>query len=337
MSSVLRFDLPPDTAIEVLVVDGMSTDGTREIIAEVASADSRVRLIDNPGRIQSIALNRALQLARGEFVIRLDAHSFYPPDYVCLCLETAQRTGADNVGGLFITQARGDGYQAALVQALTTHPFGVGDASYRLDGKEGAADTVPYGCFRREVFAKVGPYDERLVRAQDYEINRRIACAGGTIWRNPKIRVLYYQQPDLIRFLRKQIEKEAPYNAYLWYVAPYAFAWRHAITGVFAVGVLGGLALGPMVPAIGWAFVGVMLLYFVLAAFAAWQQSRRYRKRLHLLTLPPCFFLYHFLHGLGVVYGLARLVTRSAPVQRVAEPWPGAGRARAWPTRVARA
>ena len=331
LDSVRRFELPPQTDIEVFVVDGMSKDGTREIVTEMAGADSRLRLIDNPGRIQSTALNRALRLAHGEFIIRLDAHSFYPSDYLLLCLETADRTGADNVGGLFITQARGEGYRAAVVQALTTHAFGVGDAGYRLDANEGPADTVPYGCFRREIFERVGAYDERLVRAQDYELNSRIRRAGGSVWRNPKIRVLYYQQPNLIRFLRKQIEKEAPYNAYLWYVAPYAFAWRHAITGIFAAGVLGGVALAPFVPLAKWAFAAAMVLYLLLGIGAAVQQSVRYRQPLHVITLPICFFLYHFLHGTGVLYGLARLVTRTAPVQRVAEPWPGAGRMRAWP------
>jgi glycosyltransferase involved in cell wall biosynthesis len=331
LQSVLAFELPLNSDAEIFVVDGMSTDGTRSIVESMCRQYPQIRMLDNPGRIQSKAMNLAIAAAQGEFIVRLDAHSTYPTDYVLQCVETAKRTGADNVGGLFITQARGSGYHASLVQALTTHPFGVGDAGFRVDASEGVADTVPYGCFRRDIFEQIGAYDERLVRAQDYEINRRITRMGGRVWLNPAIRVLYFQQPDLVSFYRKQIEKEAPYNAYLWYVAPYAFALRHAITAFFAAGVLGGILLSPFNSAVRWTFLAVMGLYATLAILSAVQQAVRYRRPLHILALPACFFLYHFLHGLGVLYGLFRLATGTAPVQRVREPWPGAGRLRAWP------
>lgn len=115
-----------------------------------------------------------------------------------------------------------------------------------MGGEEGPRDTVPFGFFKRSIFDRIGLYDERLVRAQDYEINRRIIAAGGTVWLNPQIEAYYHNQSTLAKFYKKQIVKEAPYNAYMWWVAPYAFAPRHAITGFFTAGVLGGLALGPL-------------------------------------------------------------------------------------------
>ena len=316
LKSVLAFELPQSTTIEVLVLDGMSTDGTREIVREVAARDARVRLVDNPKRIQSEALNLGISVARGEYVMRLDAHSFYPTNYLALCLETAVRTGADNTGGVVTTMRRGDGYQAALVQALITHKFGVGNSGFRTDAMEGPADTVPYGFFRREIFSKVGLFDLRLLRAQDYEMNRRIINSGGKIWRNPAIDIEYYPQPDFASFIRKQFMYEAPYNAYMWYVAPYSFALRHAITAVFALGVVGGLLLSPFSSIIRTTFILVMALYFVLAIVAAAQQAIRYREPRHILFLPLSFFAYHFLHGLGVIVGLFRLAIGSAPVQR---------------------
>jgi len=329
---VLEFEIPADAQVlEILVIDGGSTDGTREIVLELAKTDPRIRLIDNPGRIQSTGLNIALKIAKGDYIVRLDAHSSYPRDYLALTLETSLRTGCDNVGGLFITQPRGTGYQSALIQALTTHKFGVGDAGYRTGAAEGPADTVPYGCFRRELFDRLGPFDERLVRAQDYEMNRRIIAAGGCVWRNPTIQVKYFQQPDFYSFIRKQIVYEAPYNAYLWYVAPYAFAARHAITGVFAFGVLAGLVFSPFSATMRLVFASIMALYFALAIAAGVQQAIRYREPRHALLVPIAIFFYHFLHGLGLLVGLARLATRTAPVQKVREPWPGAGRLRAWP------
>ena len=331
LESVLAFELPESTVIEVLVLDGMSTDGTREIVAEVASSDARVRLVDNPKRTQSAALNLGISLAGGDYIMRLDAHSVYPPDYLRLTLETALRTGADNTGGAVSTMRRGTGYQSALVQALTTHKFGVGDSGFRTDAPEGEADTVPYGCFKRSVFSRVGLFDERLLRAQDYEMNRRIIASGGKVWMNPNIQVRYYQQPDLPSFIRKQIVHEAPYNAYMWYVAPYAFTLRHAVTGVFAAGVILGMLLSPFSRLVRIVFLGVMALYFALAILSGIQQAIRYREPRHVIFAPPGFFLFHFLHGVGILIGLGRLATRTAPVQGKREPWPEAGRFRAWP------
>lgn len=329
LASVRAFETPADTEIEILVLDGMSTDGTRNIVSSLIRDDPRIRLVDNLKRSQSAAMNLGISIAKGEFLMRLDAHSVYPSDYLRLTLETALRTGADNTGGVVATLPRGEGYQSAMVQALTTHKFGVGDSGFRTGAAEGEADTVPYGFFRRPIFDRVGLFDERLVRAQDYEMNRRIIAAGGRIWMNPAIRVGYYQQPDLRSFFRKQVVFEAPYNAYMWYLAPYSFTIRHAVTGVFAAGVIGGLLLSPLVPAIRWLFGGVMALYFALAVLASIQQAFRYREPRHVFTLPPAFFAYHLLHGCGVLLGLARLAAGTSPVQRGVEPWPGAGRSRA--------
>lgn len=331
LGSVLGFRRPVDLDFEVLVMDGRSTDGTKARADGIAGRDPRVRVLDNPGLIQSTAVNAGVRAGRGQWIMRLDAHAEYPADYLWLCYETAVRSGADNVGGLFITEPGGTGYSAQLVQALTTHSFGVGDSGFRTGAKEDWADTVPYGFYRRDVFDRIGWLDERLVRAQDYEFNRRLVAAGGRILRNPHIQISYYNQPTIGAFYAKQFFREAPYNAYLWYIAPYAFALRHAITGVFAIGVLGGLLLSPLSRWISWPFTAVMALYALLAVVSAAQQGVRYHKPLHILCLPWCFFLFHFVHGLGVLVGLLRLLTRTSPVQRIAEPWPGAGRYRAWP------
>src|SRR5689334_18148262 len=283
LESVLSFELPPGTSIEILVLDGMSTDGTRDIVTEMSAMDARIRLIDNRNRTQSAALNLGIPMSTAEYIMRLDAHSVYPNDYLQQCLETAVRTGADNTGGAVATLRRGEGYQSALVQALTTHKFGVGDSGFRTDAPEGPSDTVPYGFFKREIFSRVGFFDERLLRAQDYEMNRRIGAAGGKIWLNPAIRVHYYQQPTLSAFIRKQIVHEAPYNAYMWYLAPYAFALRHAVTGVFAAGFIAGLFLSPFSPVVRVAFLTVMALYFLLALASGIQQALRYKEPRHVL------------------------------------------------------
>jgi glycosyltransferase involved in cell wall biosynthesis len=331
LDSVLGFELPEEVGCVIYILDGGSKDRTLEIAMEYANNHANIFVKHNPDRIQSCAMNIVIREGKGDYILRLDAHSFYPKNYLKLCMETAQKRGADNVGGRVFTKPGGTSYQAALVQALTTHRFGVGNSEFRLNAKEKNADTVPYGFFRRLVFSRIGYYDERLVRAQDYEINRRIIASGGTVWLNPKIEVYYHNQPTLAKFYKKQIVKEAPYNAYLWWVAPYAFTLRHAVTGFFATGVLGGITLSPFLGWIQWPFLAVMMLYTLLAVISSVQQAVRYRSFLHALFLPFCFFFYHFLHGLGILWGVFRLLTGSAPVQRLQRPWPGATRYRAWP------
>ena len=335
LESVIAFEKPADIMTEILVVDGMSTDGTREIIDEFARSHPTIQRLDNPNRTQSAALNLGISRARGQYLLRLDAHSLYPGDYLRKTVETARRSGADNTGGVVNTLRRGHAFQAGLVQALITHPFGVGNSGFRTGAREGPADTVPYGCFRMSLFDRVGLFDERLIRAQDYEMNRRTIAAGGIVWCNPEIQVQYYPQPDLKTFLKKQVVAEAPYNAYMWYLAPYSFAPRHAITSLFATGVIAGLILSPISQTVRWVFGAVMVLYLVLALISATQQSIRFGDPRYVLALPVSFFLYHFLHGVGVIGGLIRLALGVAPVQKEKEPWPGAGRFRAMPSPLA--
>src|ERR1035437_6597905 len=331
LDSVLVFERPAGLQWNIYVVDGGSTDGTKLIAEEYAARNPEIEVLDNPGRIQSCALNLALQKATGDYVLRLDAHAKYAPNYLLRCIEAALASDADNVGGIFKTQCVADTYAARLVQAITTHRFGIGNAEFRLLPEPGPADTVPYGFFKRSVFEKVGLFDERLVRNQDYELNRRILANGGRIWLDPSIVVQYYNQPTLSAFLRKQFLKEGPYNAYLWFLAPYARALRHGITGAFALGVVAGAALSPFAAWIACPYCLMMALYFLLGFVAGVQQASRHNEWRHAIAFPPALFLFHFSHGLGFLSGLLRLVLGISPVQRIAEPWPGAGRFRAWP------
>jgi glycosyltransferase involved in cell wall biosynthesis len=320
LESVRKFDLPSGWTTEVFVIDGGSTDGTPDLVGRAVAQDKRFQLLHNPRRIQSCALNIGITRSRGDYVLRLDAHSEYPGDYLARLIETATRTGADNVGGRIRTRTRGTGYRAALVQALTTHPFGVG-SSFRTAAPEGLADTVPYGFFRRDTFERFGLFDERLLRAQDYEFNKRIVTRGGRIWLNPGIILEYFQQPTLSKFLKKQFVYEAPYNAYMWYLAPYTFTPRHAVTAVFVLGLLIGI---PLSFAFTWArmlLFAALGLYALLAVVSAAMQAARYKQPAHLFTLPFAFLSYHLTHGAGVVVGLARIALGVQPVAKRDPAW----------------
>jgi glycosyltransferase involved in cell wall biosynthesis len=321
---------PVPGGMEVVVVDGMSEDGTRQILAEWSLRQPSLCVLDNPQRIVPTAMNIGIRAARGQWIIRIDAHSEYPADYLKRCLETSQRTGTDNVGGSVVTMPGGQNAQGRLVQALTTHRFGVGNSGFRIGAPAGKADTVPFGCYRREVFDRIGLYDERLVRNQDYELNARLRMAGGSIWHDPKLRIRYYNQGTL-RGLLRQALVTGQWNPWMWYVAPYSFAWRHAAPAVFVSGLFGALMLLSVAPLLGWLALGAALVpYFAANVMASFQQSKRYAPWM-FPCLPFLFGAYHVAYGLGELWGICLLGLRRAPVQRIGEPWPGAGAYRAWP------
>jgi hypothetical protein len=264
-------------------------------------------------------MNIGIRAARGKWIVGLGAHAEYPPNYFKLCVETSQRTCADNVGGLLITVSPNQSIQGKLIQALTTHPFGVGNAGFRIGAREGSTDTVPYGCYRQNVFERIGLYDERLKRNQDYEFNRRLLRAGGTIWCNPAIQVQYYNQGTLKGLLR-QAFATGQWNPWMWFVAPHSFAWRHVIPMGYVATLLIALLLALIAPSLSvLSFKIILAPYFCFAVGASLQQSRR-RGVWMFPCLPFLFWTYHLAYGLGGLWGLGQLGMKRAPVQRIPEP-----------------
>jgi succinoglycan biosynthesis protein ExoA len=328
LESIFHFE-PVPGGFEVLVVDGSSNDGTQQKLVEWQQRRPELRVLQNPRGVVPTAMNIGIQAARGELILRLDAHSTYPPEYMRLCAETHARTKADNVGGVVITLPRGDTPAARIVQALTTHHFGVGNAGFRVGATEGPADTVPFGCFRSTLFKRTGLLDERLVRNQDYELNCRIRKTGGVIWLNPEIQIQYYNQGTVLGLLR-QAFATSRWNVWMWHVAPYSFALRHCVPGIFLVALLIGIALVPFTWLGPLLLAGAGISYGALALLSSAQQALRYGWWL-AVVLPVMFLAYHLAYGAGIVWGALLLAFRASPVQRSPEPWAGAGRYRALP------
>lgn len=136
----------------------MSDDGTREVVTRIAAEDRRVRLIDNPRRTTPCAMNEGIRMARGETIVRIDAHTEFAPDYLVECLAVMRETGADNVGGPALT--RSVSYMHRVIAAAYHSRFAVGNAVFHQPGYEGSADTVPYGCFRKSLLLELGLFDE---------------------------------------------------------------------------------------------------------------------------------------------------------------------------------
>ena len=316
LDSILTWDGCAENIVEVLVVDGMSNDRTREIAGEFVKRDARIRILDNPSKFKPHALNVGIHAAKGKWIMRLDAHSLFPKDYLLSCIETSVRTHAENVGGIAEAVARDSSLQAALIQALTTHKFGVGNSDFRLNPEEGPSDTVPFGFFRREVFDRIGLFDEQLLHTQDQEFNERIRNVGGVVWLNPRIRVQYFNQGRLFPFFKKALLDRGPWNPYRWWLAPYSFRWRHAIPILFVLGLILA-AVAVSIDSRAFYVVGAAGgLYALLAIFSAVQQALRYRRISLAFLLPFLFPMYHVSYGAGGLLGFIRLLTRTAPVQQ---------------------
>src|SRR5262249_33633337 len=166
VDSVLSSD-PPKGKMEIIVVDGMSDDGTREILAEYEETyPELIRVLDNPRKVVPSSMNIGIRAARGQVIVRLDAHAYYERDYIAQCVEWLERSGADNVGGTCVVEPTEDTLLARAVARSIAHPFGSGDAHHKTaqSVEPRYVDTVAFGCFRKELFDRVGYFREDMAR-----------------------------------------------------------------------------------------------------------------------------------------------------------------------------
>jgi glycosyltransferase involved in cell wall biosynthesis len=202
LESLLATDYPVDR-FEILVVDGRSEDRTRKIVAEYATRKREVCLLDNPRRTAPAAMNIGIRHAAGDVILRADAHSVYPPEYVPRLVAALVASGADNVGGLMVTVPANETATARAIAAAMSHPFGVGNAYFRIGTTTSRwVDTVPFGCYRADVFKRIGMFDEQMVRNQDDELNFRLVTHGGRILLVPDVAVRYYGRSTLKQVAR---------------------------------------------------------------------------------------------------------------------------------------
>lgn len=197
----VRAQTYPSDRTEILIADGGSGDGTREILSRLAREDARIRVIDNPDRIQAAGLNRILAEARGDVFVRLDVHCEYAPDYVEKCLEVLERTHADNVGGA--PRCRGESrFQRAVCAALRS-PLGAGGAPQWNPANEGNVHSVPFGALRRKTLEAVGGFDARAVTNEDAELNQRLIASGRRVYLSREIVFAYFPRASPIALARQ--------------------------------------------------------------------------------------------------------------------------------------
>jgi len=303
LDSLLANDVG-ESRLQVLVVDGQSTDGTREIIARYAERHPCVRMLENPRRHTPTALNIGIDHAKGDVIVRLDAHTVYPRDYVRMCVESLEAYDADNVGGVCRAVARSDGLRARALAAVSSHPFGVGNAYFRIGSDSPReVDTVPFGCYRRSVFDRIGRFNEHLARSQDYDFNLRLRRAGGRIVLVPSIVCDYLIRSTIGDFAKHRLRDG------FWLLYPLRFGVktygpRHLVPAAFVL----GLALLAILSAtygfpFGWLLAGVASIYTAVALVVSVRVAARDKEPWFALIMPPLFLLLHVCYGVGTIAG----------------------------------
>lgn len=294
---------------EAIIADGMSDDGTREVLRDFERQKPSIRVIDNPERTTSAALNAAILSARGSIILRMDVHSEYAPDYVRRCVETLLTKRADNVGGPARTRSKGP--LAEAIAAAYHSRFACGGAKFHDEDYEGPVDTVPYGCWRKETLETLGLFDPMLVRNQDDELNLRLTRQGGTIWQSPAIKSWYSPRSTLASLFKQ-------YYQYGFWKVPIILkyrtpaSWRHLVPGGFVFINLALLAIAAIAAAAGSTSISARCLLLFALIFAVYAISvigvslltasqRGWRLLPHL---PPVFASYHLSYGFGFLTGV---------------------------------
>jgi len=294
------------TNLQVLIADGMSTDNTRQIIAESQNQHPNLSLLDNPGQIVPTGLNTAICYAKGEIIIRVDGHTCIEQDYISQCVKALQETGAVNVGGKM--SAKGEGWFGETVAVATSTPFGVGGARFHYSDQQEWVDTVYMGAWPKRVFEQIGLFDEELVRDQDDEFNYRLREHGGKILLSPEIRSVYTVRSRPTSLWRQY------YQYGCWKVRvlqkhPRQMRPRQFVPPLFALSLIVSTILAILLPPTRWLLLAILAAY-LLANLAASTFTAARKGWKYLPLLPLVYLILHLSYGLGFLAGLIKFWNR---------------------------
>jgi glycosyltransferase involved in cell wall biosynthesis len=300
LRSIAEQDYPSDH-FEVIVVDGASTDGSRAIAESMANTLPNLRVVDNRGKHTSRGLNIGLAYARGDVIVRIDAHASVDANFLTASVAALERSQADAVGGPIETL--GEGSSGEAIAIAVSSPFGVGNAVFRYSRREQWTDTVAFPAYRRDVFDRIGPFAE-IDGGEDDDFHLRLVDAGGRILLTPAIRSTYYARRNLLELARQYfgygqaklvVLTRHPRRTRLRQLVPSAFVL--ALAGSAFASLLGGIMMLPLVT-IGGTYLAVSIIASLLLA-----QKHGWR---HLARLPLAFAVMHMSYGVGLLSGLAR-------------------------------
>lgn len=307
LDSILQQDYPKDD-MEILLVDGMSQDKTREIISTYAEKYPCLKLVDNPQQTVPYAMNNGIKNAKGNTIIRLDAHAEYPTDYFTkLCNNLEKLEGAENVGGVCITLPCNKTAVAVAIAECLSNKFGMGNSYFRVGASHVmSVDTVPFGCFRKSLFDKIGLYDTDMIRNQDDELNGRIIKSGGKIYLLPDVEIKYFAR-DKISKVRKMFYQYGLYKPLGNKKLGSPATIRQFFPLLFVVGLIFGLIFCFIFPVLWPFYAAVVLMHLLIGVFEGFKSARKTGKWGCVLIMPFIFLNMHICYGIGYLKGMYNL------------------------------
>lgn len=307
--SIITNDYPKDK-LEILAVDGMSEDGTREIIKKYTRKYPFIRLLGNPRKITPCGLNEGIREARGEYILWMSAHNRYSKAYIHKCIEYLLNSHADNVGGIIKVIPRNNSFLGKSIALALSHPFGVGNSAFRIGTRKPKwVDTVFGGCYKREVFEKIGLFNENLIRGQDMEFSLRMKRAVYKTLLVPEIVSYYYARSDLKSYIEHNFVNG------LWAIMPIKFvshmpvAWRHLVPLGFISSLVGTVLLSFVSPFFFGMFLLIVIAYFVINFCFSIKIALKKKDWRYVFVMPFIFALLHMNYGLGSLCGLLMIIT----------------------------
>lgn len=309
INSIMEQEYPHEW-LEILVVDGMSTDNTRAILQKFA-AFPFIKVLPNQKIHTGAAFNLGIREAKGDVIMIMGAHALYPKDYIKKCVWYLKKYNVDNVGGIRKAASTKQTLIARSIVLVLSHPIGIGNAYYII-GSSGPrlVDTVFCGCYRRDVFERVGLFNEKLIRSQDMEFNVRLKRRGGKILLAPDI-ICYYYPPETLASLIKKFFTNGVWSLYPLKFVKTPFYLRHYTPLIF-VGTLIATGIASFFSPVARAlFISILVVYGLLIGSASLAVAVKERDARYAITLPLTFAIVHVFYGLGSIIGLIQLALPS--------------------------
>jgi glycosyltransferase involved in cell wall biosynthesis len=305
LDSVINNDYPKDR-IEIFVVDGKSTDATREIVEGYSKKFEFINLLVNEKQTVPYGMNLGIEKSGGDYIIRLDAHSEFPNNYFSKLIELSKKLDADNVGALWLTDVKNKNKKSCSIKKVLSNKFGVGNSFFRIGIDEvKEVDTVPFGCYKKEVFEKIGLYDVRLERDQDIELNKRLKRNGGRIFLIPDLHSTYYARETFLGIAANNFQTGL-WNVLTVYITkqPGSLSLRHFVPLLFLLSLFIPLAAIFWKPVLGI----IALVSFISYLVSLLTVSLRIKdKTSSFYFIFWALLVLHFSYGSGSLVGLFRI------------------------------
>ena len=290
ISAILQQDYPSE--IEVILALGPSEDKTTQIAEKLSASDSRIKLVSNPTGQTAVGLNLAIKVSSNEIICRIDGHSEISNNYVKTAVEILQQKNAVNVGGLMYADSD-SGLQRVVAQAMRSK-LGVGPSKFHTGGSAGESDTVYLGTYKKAAVLAAGGFDERYIRAQDWELNYRLRKNGGLIWFDPRLQVTYRPRSTFKKLAkqyfqygrwRRVISRQHKNTVNFRYLAPPFAVATNTLSIFFSI------IINPL-------FITPLLIYFCALIIGSLFIGR---KVIDKLIMPFVLATMHFSWGIGFI------------------------------------